>query len=185
MAPSQRARSRIVKPRCTSTYRALRRSNAGISITRCFTTAYANDSGYRDNTSTSAVSNQKEGRYSAKSSANLSSTIGETPVIVPHRITRDLRRASAGTVAMNEFCARERMPKANKADRIDEKIRSVLCVPTSSANARGKLGCPARPTSTTGFADQAETAVERRRRTDRRADQAFPKISRGTLVRIP
>src|SRR5215510_9872640 len=60
-----------------------------------------------------------------------------------------------------------------------------LDVRPATPETQYRLRRPARPTSTTGIADPAETAMERRRRTDRRADQAFPKISRGMLVRIP
>ena len=49
--------------------------------------------------------------------------MGRTPTTVPHRITRDLRRASGGTAAVKEFCAREIMPRTSKAyfkDSADE-----------------------------------------------------------------
>src|SRR5262249_39524722 len=131
------ANRRTKNPRCTSTYRALRRSSAGISITRCFTTAYANESGYTENTITRTVSDQNAGRNLAKSTSTRSSTIGKTPAIVPTKMPRDFRLASSGTLAEKEFRAALNMPSPNNTYSDPDTIRSAFLAPTHPATTPG------------------------------------------------
>jgi hypothetical protein len=56
----------------------------------------------------------------------------------------DLRRAAGGTAAMNEFCAREIMPRASKAYFKEAPTRSALRLPTRWATTPGRFGSPVR-----------------------------------------
>src|ERR1700739_4679168 len=67
IADSATTKRKTTNPRCTRKYRALRRSRTGISITRCFTTAYPKESGYSAQMITRIVFTQNEGRYSVES----------------------------------------------------------------------------------------------------------------------
>src|SRR5215470_4822199 len=69
-------------------------------------------------------------------------TIGKTPETVPNKITRDLRRASRGTAATNEFCAKLKIARAKSTYRTSEIVKSALVEPNHFATAFGKLGLP-------------------------------------------
>src|SRR5207253_9165367 len=99
---------------------------------------------------------------------------------------------------MNEFCAKERTPKANKPYRTDERIKSALRVPTASTANRGRLGCPARNPGRAIDTPKARAShfnhgkrrsngdcVGNTAKTDRRADPASPKKSHRMPARMP
>ena len=79
-------------PRRTSRYRAPRRTSTGTAITRCLTTAYANESGISGNASSAHAPSQSGTEPTTSTTAMTS--VGAIPTTVPHARTRALRRTS-------------------------------------------------------------------------------------------
>ena len=95
----------------TATYRALRRSRTGISMTWCLTTAYANDSGSRKSAMSEPTHTQNgNSMYSMPAPAEIDPriTTGRIAPAVPHSITR-VRRLVSGR-PRNAFHASEPRP---------------------------------------------------------------------------